>query len=144
MEVGRFTPRPIYPPGKTLQYPLDRRAVGSQSWSGRSAGDRTRAVKPVARRYNDWAIPAHLPAVYIKKIIRSRMMKWAKPLARLRETRSSYKFFVEEHCFHSIVTSPLLAQIFSSWLYSQIFWIYFLPLMWEIKFWTHTKPHVKL
>jgi len=32
--VDSFTPRPLYPPGKEPQYPMDRRLGGPQSWSG--------------------------------------------------------------------------------------------------------------
>ena len=50
------------PPGKT-RYPLYRRLVGPQGWSGRvrkissSPGIDPRTVQPVASRYTDWAIP---------------------------------------------------------------------------------------
>jgi hypothetical protein len=68
--VVSFTPRPIYPRGKSPRYPLDRRLGGPQSWSGRCeekildlTGTRppTSAVtQPVASRYTEYAIPAPL------------------------------------------------------------------------------------
>jgi hypothetical protein len=35
-----FTPRQLYPRGKSAQYPVDRRLSGSQSWSGRCGEDK--------------------------------------------------------------------------------------------------------
>jgi hypothetical protein len=66
MGVGgqRHAPAAL-PPGKT-QYPLYRRLGGPQGWSGRvrkispPQGFDPRTVQPVASRYTDWAIPAHI------------------------------------------------------------------------------------
>jgi hypothetical protein len=66
--VVSFTPRPLYPQGKSPRYPLDRRLGGPQSRSGhggeeknsqplpRESNPRTPIVQPVASRYTDWAI----------------------------------------------------------------------------------------
>jgi hypothetical protein len=56
--VFSFTPRPLYPWGKSPRYPLDMRLGGLESRSGRCgeekhlapAGNRTPAVHPVSRR----------------------------------------------------------------------------------------------
>jgi hypothetical protein len=53
--VVSFTPRPLYPRGKSPRYPSDRRLGGPQSRSGRygedknfaTAGNRTPAIQPV-------------------------------------------------------------------------------------------------
>jgi len=66
MEVGgqRHAPAAL-PPGK-IRYPLYRRLSGPQGRSGRvrniSPPPRfdLRTVQPVASRYNDWAIAAHM------------------------------------------------------------------------------------
>jgi hypothetical protein len=66
MEVGgqRHAPAAL-PPGKT-RYPLYRRLGGPQGRSGQvrkispPTGFDPRTVQPVASRYTDWAIPAHL------------------------------------------------------------------------------------
>jgi hypothetical protein len=64
--VVSFTPRPLYPQGKSPRYPLYRRLGGPQSQSGRR-GEKSfpyrdsnfdlSAVQPVASRYTDCAIP---------------------------------------------------------------------------------------
>jgi hypothetical protein len=57
--VVSFTPRPLYPQGKSPCYPLDRRLGGPQSRSGRrESNPRTPIIQAVAQRYTDWAIPA--------------------------------------------------------------------------------------
>jgi hypothetical protein len=61
--IVSFTPLPLYPWRKSPRYPLYRRLVGLQSWSGRCGEeknlapprDRNRAVQPVTNRYTDWA-----------------------------------------------------------------------------------------
>ena len=64
---GWLTPRPgRFTPAKETRYPLYRRLGGPQGRSGRMqnislpAGLDPRTVQPVASRYTDWAIPAHL------------------------------------------------------------------------------------
>jgi hypothetical protein len=57
--VLSFTPRPLYPGGKSSRCPLAKRLGGPQCRSGRCgedknlspAGNRTRVVQPVDRRY---------------------------------------------------------------------------------------------
>jgi hypothetical protein len=67
--VVSFTPLPLYPRGKRLRYPLNRRLGKPQSRSGRHGvekiidptGIRTptsSVVQPMASRYTDWAIPS--------------------------------------------------------------------------------------
>jgi hypothetical protein len=74
--VVSFTPRPLYPHGKSPWYPLDRRLGGPQSRSGRGGEEkipslrresnpRTPIVQPVAQRYTDWAITALHKVYYI-------------------------------------------------------------------------------
>ena len=58
------------PPGKT-RYPLYRRLGGPQSQPGRVRKISPppefdpRTVQPVASRYTDWAIPAHIVIMYV-------------------------------------------------------------------------------
>jgi len=58
--VVSFTPRPLYPQGKSLRYPLDRKLGGPQSLSGRGGeennfkptpGIESAIAQPVASRY---------------------------------------------------------------------------------------------
>jgi hypothetical protein len=66
--VVSFTPMPLYPRGKSLRYPLDRRLGGPQSRSGRLREEKIRhcrdsnsdpsVIQPVVSRYTDYAIPA--------------------------------------------------------------------------------------
>ena len=62
---GQRHPPAALPPGKT-RYPLYRTLCGPQGRSGRARkispvpGFDTRTVQPVASRYTDWAIAAHL------------------------------------------------------------------------------------
>jgi hypothetical protein len=66
---GRFTP------GKESRYPLYRRLGGPQGRSGRvrkispPLGLDPRTVQPVASRYTDWAIPAHVVLAVVIIII---------------------------------------------------------------------------
>jgi hypothetical protein len=46
MEVVSFTPRPLYPQGKSPRYPLDRRLGGPQSPSGRSGEEKNFQTSP--------------------------------------------------------------------------------------------------
>jgi hypothetical protein len=56
-----FTPRPLYPQGKSLWYPLDRRLDGLQNRSGRGGEEKNSQpllglepppiIQPVAQRY---------------------------------------------------------------------------------------------
>jgi hypothetical protein len=55
-----FTPRPLYPQGKSSWYPLDRRLGGAQSRSGRDDEEKNSQsllglelpiIQPVAQRY---------------------------------------------------------------------------------------------
>jgi hypothetical protein len=73
--VVSFTPRPLYPPGKSSWYPLDRRLGGPQSRSGHGGKDKnsqplresnrwTPIAQPVARRYTDRAITALINICY--------------------------------------------------------------------------------
>jgi hypothetical protein len=61
-----FTTRPLYPWGKSLRYPLDRRLGGPQSRSGRhgevkilvypgTLNSDPSLIQPEASRYTDWA-----------------------------------------------------------------------------------------
>jgi hypothetical protein len=65
--VVSFTPRPLYPQGKSPWYALDRRLGGPQSRSGRSDVEKNSQplpgleppiIRPVAQRYTSRAIPA--------------------------------------------------------------------------------------
>jgi hypothetical protein len=64
--VANFTPRPLYPRGKSPQYPSDRRLGGPQSRSGqfgenswpyRDSNSHPSVVQPIASRYTDYDIP---------------------------------------------------------------------------------------
>jgi hypothetical protein len=66
--VVNFTPRPLYPRGKSPRYSLDRRLRGpsgpvwtiwrrENSWPYRKSNSDPSVVQPVASRYTDWAIP---------------------------------------------------------------------------------------
>jgi hypothetical protein len=67
---GRFTP------GKETRYPLYRRLGGPQGRSGRlpkispPPGFDPRTVQPVASRYTDYAIPAHVGPVFNSQKVR--------------------------------------------------------------------------
>jgi hypothetical protein len=66
--VVSFTPRLLYPHGKSPWYPLDRRLGGSQSRSGRGGEEKNsqpppgiepqNSDRPARSRYTDWAITA--------------------------------------------------------------------------------------
>jgi hypothetical protein len=63
-------PVALYPRGKGLRYPLDRRLSGPQRIEKKSSafvGDRTPIVQPVVKHYTDWATPAavRVPVVVI-------------------------------------------------------------------------------
>jgi hypothetical protein len=62
------TPRPLYLRGNRPRYPLNRRLGGPQSRHELCEIERKRtpAVQPVARRYTDSAVLAHLhlPSIY--------------------------------------------------------------------------------
>jgi hypothetical protein len=60
MGIGSFTPRPLYPQGKSPWYPLDKRLGGPQSRSGRGGEEKNShplpgleplIIQPVAQRY---------------------------------------------------------------------------------------------
>jgi hypothetical protein len=71
--VVSFTPRPLYPQGKSLRDPLDRRLGGPQNRSGGGGEEKNSQsppgiepleppiVQPLAQRYIDWAITALEP-----------------------------------------------------------------------------------
>jgi hypothetical protein len=44
--VVSFRPQPLYPQGKTLWYPLDRRLSGSQCRSGRDGEEKNSQLRP--------------------------------------------------------------------------------------------------
>jgi hypothetical protein len=65
--VVSFTPRPLYPQGKSPWYSLDRRLGGPHNRSGRGGEEKNsqpppgiepQIVQPVAQRYTNWAITA--------------------------------------------------------------------------------------
>jgi hypothetical protein len=58
--VVSFTPRPLYPRGKSPRYLLDRRLGGPQSRSGRREEE---VVQTVASRYTDYAVSANIKMV---------------------------------------------------------------------------------
>jgi hypothetical protein len=49
--VVSFTPRPLYPQGKSTCYPLDRRLGGPQSRSGRGGEKKNSQPLPAVQRY---------------------------------------------------------------------------------------------
>jgi hypothetical protein len=64
--VANFTPRPLYPWGKSPPYPLDKlggpqswsRRHGENSWTYWDSNSDPSVVQPVASRSTDYAIPA--------------------------------------------------------------------------------------
>jgi hypothetical protein len=65
-----FTPRPLYPQGKSPWYPLDRRLGGSQGRSGRGSEEKNSQPLP-GREHPDH--PARSPAIYRWAILASFM-----------------------------------------------------------------------
>jgi hypothetical protein len=61
--VVSFTPRPLYPQGKSPWYSLDRRLGGPQSRSGRGGEDKNSQPPPGIEPQNPDR-PAHSPALY--------------------------------------------------------------------------------
>jgi hypothetical protein len=105
MWVVSFTPRPLYPQGKSPWYPLDRRLGGSQSRSGhgseeknprllRELNPRTPIVQSVAQRYTDWAITV-LGIIWYRFIYSQFWTRWRRekfpslPLLRIEHRLSS-------------------------------------------------------
>jgi hypothetical protein len=70
----KFTPRPLYPRGKSPRYPLNRWLDGPQSRSERRGEEKildstgTRTPTPRSSSYTDYAIPA--PCIYIYIILK--------------------------------------------------------------------------
>jgi hypothetical protein len=105
--VVSFTPLPLYPQGKSSQYPLTRRLGGPQNWS-RLCGeekilDPTRTpnsdpsvVQPVASRYTDYAILAPILNQY-------------RPKLNLYDNSSCIPNFIKicSEVFEMNITSPL-------------------------------------
>jgi hypothetical protein len=59
--VVGFTPRPLYPQGKSPRYPLDRRLGGTRAVLGAVDEEKNSLplpCQPVTQRYTDWAITA--------------------------------------------------------------------------------------
>jgi hypothetical protein len=122
--VVSFTPRPLYPRGKSLQYPLDRKLSGPQSpwrsensWPHRDPNSDLSVVQPVASRYTDCAIPdpllyqwdmlniwsMELIEMTFKSSVRSsqeilRLRYKAQPVNAVRETVAVY---CENHTEHT-------------------------------------------
>jgi hypothetical protein len=82
--VVSLTPRPLYPRGKSLRHPSDRRLGGPQSWSWlggeqqisqppppRESNSRTPIVQTVASRYTRWATSALVNEMYHTALLRS-------------------------------------------------------------------------
>jgi hypothetical protein len=77
--VVNFTPRPLYPQGKSLWYPLDRRLGGPQSRSGRGGEEKISqtlpgieppVVQPVAQRCTtELSQLLYIPPTKVKCII---------------------------------------------------------------------------
>jgi hypothetical protein len=78
-EGGQRHAPAVLPPGK-IRHPLHRRLGGPQGWSVQvqkivpATGFDSRTVQPVASRYTDWAIPAHI-IVTIFNLFYSLFMK---------------------------------------------------------------------
>jgi hypothetical protein len=69
--VVSFTPRLLYPPGKSPWYPLERRLGEPQSrrrenfWSYRNSNSDPSVAQPVASRCTDYVIPDHVNHLWI-------------------------------------------------------------------------------
>jgi hypothetical protein len=68
---GWSTPRPgHFTPGKETRYPLYRRLGEPQAWSGRLQQISPKTLQPLASRYTDYAILAHMRITCIKTFVR--------------------------------------------------------------------------
>jgi hypothetical protein len=82
--VVSFTPRPLYPRGRSPLYPLDRRLGGPQSRSGRhgevkileSTG--TRTSTPRSSCPSPVTIPTTLSRLHLTLCIGENLVKWPK------------------------------------------------------------------
>jgi hypothetical protein len=70
--VVSFTPRPLYPQGKTAPYPLDRRLGGPQSRSGHGEEEKI----PSSCRYSNPRSSSSLPDAMIVSYPGSSMVAW--------------------------------------------------------------------
>jgi hypothetical protein len=83
---GQLHAQAALPPGKETLYPLSRRLVGPQGWSGQvlkispPTGFDPRTVQPVASRYTDCDIPAHIVYSYTEHTQKNGAVSLYSPL----------------------------------------------------------------
>jgi hypothetical protein len=117
--VVSFTPWPLYPQGRSPRYPLDRRLVGPQSWSGGGGEEK-----------NSQLLPGLEPPV-------------VQPVAQLCITELS-RFLIQSHTGYNSEAVPLEpASSVWSYYYFWQFSIVQLPYPWttfahslNLNFWT--------
>jgi hypothetical protein len=127
--VVNFTPRPLYPRGKSPRYPLDRRLGGPQSRSGRfgeqkildpywDSNSDPSVVQPVTSRYTDYAIPAPVMGVHLTKITGSRSDDWIYEhfgyTLSLSPNYTYYSSISDLHNLQYTVTHALGFSVFTS------------------------------
>jgi hypothetical protein len=98
--VVSFTPRPLYPKGRSSRYPLDRRMGGPQSRSGRE-----KFPAPTGTRTPDH--PARSPALY----------RWAITALSNIKQEVIYIYLTRSH-----LSSPLSKNEFSPFFSNKFYW----------------------
>jgi hypothetical protein len=93
--VVSFTPRPLYPQGKSPQYPLDRRLGGLQSRSGRGVKEKNSQSLPVLERPIIQPVAQRYTTELSRRREESQLLLGIEPL-------SSSKLFL---FFHAVATA---------------------------------------
>jgi hypothetical protein len=116
---GRFTP------GKETRYPFYRRLGGPQGRSGRvrkispPRGFDPRTVQPVASRYTDYAIPAHIilqerSEMKISLNMNGKVRDCTKTL-NLIERQCCYMWILNEFCLECFDTAGVPSTVMYCW-----------------------------
>jgi hypothetical protein len=113
--VVKFTPRPLYPRGKSPRYPLDRRLGGLQSRSGRFGEEKIRdptgTRTPTPRSSSPWlvAIPTTLSRLFfffffVNTVTRENLCLAEGVTGKLRKYHNTQ---IITCILHQIITGPL-------------------------------------